>query len=124
MSGMVKVEVLRAACCVAGGDGESTDAERVLLDRLATETGVGLASLEAMISRACTDENFCKEQFRVLKAEPTEAMAILLDVAMADGVIDDKETAILKCLSERLEVPAEVFSALLAKAKEIADGRR
>lgn len=123
MSGMVKVEVLRAACCIAGADGESTEQERELLNRLAKETGVGLASLEAMVSRACSDKNFCQEQFRVLRAEPQEAMAILLDVAMADGVVDDNEAAILKLFAEKLSVPADIFQALLDKAKELAGGR-
>ena len=124
MSGMVKVEILRAACCIAGSDGDATDQERELLNRLAKETGVGLASLEAMISRACSDKNFCNEQFRVLRAEPQEAMAILLEVAMADGVIDDGEAAILKHFAEKLAVPADIFQTLLDKAKEIAAGRQ
>lgn len=120
MSGMVKVEVLRAACCVAGADGESTEAERAVLNRLAKETGVGLASLEAMVCRACDDENFCNEQFRVLKADPKEAMAVLLDVAIADGTIDEKESEILRVFAEKLDVPADIFELLLQKAKEIA----
>ena len=121
---MIKVEVLRAACCVAGADGDSTDAEREMLNRLAKETGVGLASLEAMISRACGDQGFCNEQFRILKADPKEAMAILLDVAMADGVIDNTEAEILKVLAERLAVPDDIFNALLVKATEIAATRK
>jgi len=124
MSGMVKVEILRAACCVAGANGESTDAERQMLDRLAKDAGVGLASLEAMISRACSDQNFCNEQFRVLKAEPKEAVAILLEVAMADGSIEDSEAEIMKVLASRLDVTEPVFDALLVKAREIASGRQ
>jgi len=123
MSAMIKVEVLRAACCVAGADGEATDAERELLNRLAKETGVGQASMEAMISRACNDQNFCDEQFRVLKADPQEAMGILLNVAMADGSIDEGEAQILKVLSEKLAVPSEIFDALLQKAREFAAGK-
>lgn len=122
MSAMVKVEILRAACCVAGAGGDTSVAESEILQRLAKETGVGRASLEAMVSRACTDQNFCNEQFRVLKADPKEAMAILLEVAMTDGVIDEKETQILRVLAERLAVPDEIFETLLAKAKEIAAG--
>lgn len=120
MSGMVKVEVLRAACCVAGANGETSGKENLVLKRLAKETGVGQASLEAMISRACSDQNFCNEQFRVLKADPREAMAILLEVAMSDGVIDNNEAAILKVLAGKLEVPDQVFDNLMIKAAEIA----
>lgn len=120
MSAMVKVEVLRAACCVAGADGDSSEAERKLLNRLAKETGVGFASLEAMVSRACSDQQFCNEQFRVLKADPKEAMAILLEIAMVDGTIDDVETQILKVFAEKLSVPVDAFEILLQKASEMA----
>ena len=123
MSGMIKVEILRAACCVAGANGESSDAERQMLDRLARDAGVGLASLEAMISRACSDQNFCNEQFRVLKADPKDAVAALLEVAMADGTIEDSEAEILKVLAGRLDVGDQVFDALLLKARDIAAGR-
>ncbi len=123
MSSMIQVEVLRAACCVAGADGETSEAESELLNRLAKQTGVGFASLEAMVSRACTDANFCKEQFRVLKAEPKEAMATLLEVAMADGVIDDQETETLKVFAEKLSVPADIFDELLQTAHDIAAKR-
>ena len=109
--------------CVAGADGESTEAERAVLNRLAKETGVGLASLEAMVSRACNDEKFCNEQFRVLKADPKEAMAVLLDIAIADGTIDEKEVGILKVFAGKLNVPADIFDLLLQKAREIAGQR-
>jgi len=120
MSGMIKVEVLRAACCVAGASGDASAKESEVLQRLAKEAGVGRASLEAMISRGCNDDQFCNEQFRVLKADPREAMAILLEVAMTDGEIDAKEASILKVLAGKLEVPDQVFEALMVKASEIA----
>ncbi len=124
MSGMIQVEVLRAACCVAAADGQTTEAERDLLNKLAKQTGVGRASLEAMVSRACEDEGFCNEQFRVLKAEPKEAMSILLEVAMSDGVIDASEASILQVFADKLDVPTDVFELLLEKAKEIAADRK
>jgi tellurite resistance protein len=124
MSAMIQVEVLRAACCVAAADGETTDAERELLGKLAKQTGVGSASLEAMVSRACEDDGFCNEQFRVLKAEPKEAMSILLEVAMCGGVISDAETSILRVFADKLDVPTDVFELLLEKAKEIAADRK
>lgn len=120
MSAMVKVEILRAACCVAGANGETSGHEDVVLKRLAKETGVGQASLDAMVSRACSDQNFCNEQFRVLKADPREAMAILLEVAMSDGAIDSNEFSILKVLAGKLEVPDQVFETLMIKAAEIS----
>lgn len=122
MSAMIKVEILRAACCVAGADGNLNDAEWGLLNRLAKETGVGQASLDAMVSRACRDQEFCNEQFRVLKADPKEAMAILLEVAMADGKIDETEAQILQVFANKLGVRTEVFELLLVKAKQLAAG--
>jgi tellurite resistance protein len=121
---MIQVEVLRAACCVAGADGETTPAERVLLDKLAKQTGVGLASLEAMIDRACSDPAFCNEQFKILKAEPKDAMAILLDIAMADGNVDAAELQALSVFAKRLSVPEEIFQKLANTAKQMADDRR
>jgi len=55
---MRQVELLRAACCVAGVDGHASDAEQLILQRLADEAGVGAASLSAMIELAETDEQF------------------------------------------------------------------
>ena len=37
MTAMAKVEVLRAACCIAGADGNVDDGELVLLKRLAAK---------------------------------------------------------------------------------------
>ncbi len=124
MSEMVKVEVLRAACCVAGANGDSSVAESTILQRLAREAGVGRASLEAMITRGCSDQTFCNEQFRVLKADPKEAMAILLEVAMSDGAIDDQEIGILRVLAGKLEVPEEIFEQLIVKASELSGGQQ
>ena len=42
---MFKVELLRAACCVAGIDGEIDEAEFAVLKKLADDVGVGDASL-------------------------------------------------------------------------------
>lgn len=123
MSSMVQVEVLRAACCVAGADGETTESELELLQRLAKQTGVGQASLQAMIDRACSDKDFCNEQFRVLKSEPKETMAILLDVAMSDGEIDDAELRALGIFAKKLSVPEDIYAQLVEVAREMASKR-
>ena len=116
-----KVEVLRACCCVAGASGGATDRENVIVKRLAGEVGVGRASLNAMIDRAESDPEFYKEKFRVLKGDPQETMVLLLQVAMADGVIEDSETKVLRELAANLEVPTPVFEELLTKAIEITN---
>ena len=119
MTPMEKVDLLRAACCVAGIDGQLGEHERAILDRLAGDVGVGLASLEAMIDRGKRDPEFHKEQFRVLKVDPQQSMATLLQVALADGQISTGETSVLKALSEKLDVPDEVFDQLIQKAQEM-----
>ncbi len=81
---MHQVEILRAACCVAGIDGDTTDRERRLLTHLADQIGVGQASLQAMIDRAERDKSFCDEQFLLLKTRPDKTLGILLKVALAD----------------------------------------
>ena len=119
MTPMQKVDVLRAACCVAGIEGNIKDSEFRIIDRLADEVGVGKASLDAMIDRGKRDPEFHREQFKVLKADPQESMAILLEVALADGAITDRETSVLRALSEHLEVPANVFEQLIANCKQM-----
>ena len=121
MNPMFKVDVLRAACCVAGIDGEVNDSETKVLEKLASEVGVGSASLQAMISRGKTDPDFHKEQFRILKANPQETMAMLLEVALADGSCSEDECGVLKALSEKLEVSSEVFDQLISKVSKMGD---
>ena len=118
MEGMKKVEVLRAACCVAGIDGEAAEAELRILQMLADQVGVGEASLTAMIERAQRDPEFYKEQFRVLKAEPKETMRLLFGVALADGQLKDNELSVLQKLANRLEISQESFDHWLAQARD------
>ena len=113
MTPMQRVEILRAACCVAGIDGAPTQSERKVIDKLAADVGVGRASLEAMIARGASDPNFHEEQFLVLKASPQESIAALLEVAMADGKLTENETAVLKALSDKLGIGDEMFAQLI-----------
>ncbi len=113
---MRQVDILRAACCVAGVDGHSSDAEQRILKRLAAEAGVGAASLSAMIERAETDKRFYAEQFRVLTFDPKETMQLLFRVALADGDLAKEEAVVLKRLAQRLELPPAQFDAWLKQA--------
>lgn len=115
MTPMQKVEVLRAACCVAGIDKVVEDNELHLLAKMAKEVGVGKASLAAMVQRATSDPNFHQEQFRILKENPQECLAAVLEVALADGGVSEDETQILRSLSENLEVPSDVFEQLVTQ---------
>jgi tellurite resistance protein len=110
---MKQVALLRAACCVAGVDGHASEAEQKVLQRLATEAGVGAASLTAMIELAETDKHFYEDQFRVLQADPQEAMQILFRVSLADGSLLKDEALVLKRLSKKLQVPPAQFDAWL-----------
>lgn len=112
-----RLDILRAACCVAGIDGSANDAEAAVLKRLAREVGVGKASLNAMIERAETDETFHEEQFKVLEFEPKTTMATLLEVALADGELSDSEADVLRILAGRLHIDAAMFDQLLVEVR-------
>ena len=114
MTPMQRVDVLRAACCVAGIDGTPGESERKIIEKLAADIGVGQASMEAMIARGATDPKFHEEQFRVLKASPQESIASLLQVARADGKLSQNETAVLKSLSDKLGIDDDTFAQLIA----------
>jgi tellurite resistance protein len=116
-----KVDVLRAACCVAGIDTNTTSQERALIDKLAKGVGCGTASVNAMIARAQSDSEFHRQQFTVLKADPQETIAILIEVAMADGGISDSERIVLKEMAESLEIPAVVFDQLMTKVSSMLE---
>jgi tellurite resistance protein len=118
MSVMHKVEVLRAACCVAGIDGETTDRERALLQKLAGQIGVGQASLQAMIDRAEGDKKFYEEQFRQLKTKPDTTMRVLLTVGLADGDLPEDECSVLRAFAIRLGLSEEKFERVLRQARE------
>ena len=114
-----QIELLRAACCVAGIDKDASEAEMSVIDKLVKQTGVGRASLQAMVDRATSDEEFYKEQFNVLKADPSESMAFLLQVAMADGKLTEGEIHVLANLSQRLDVAADDFQRLISQVTEM-----
>lgn len=116
MDAMTKVEVLRAACCVSGVDGEAGAEERPILEMLAKEVGVGDASLGAMMDRAVTEPDYYESQFRVLKAEPLEAIKLLFSVALADRKLSEKESNVLSILAKKLDVTDDQFQQLHEQA--------
>jgi tellurite resistance protein len=119
---MIEVEVLRAACCIAGLDKQIDDNELKLLRKLAHRVGVGEVSLDAMIRRAREDQNFYQEQFRYLHADPQQAMTTLFGLAVADGQLTLEERVILRHFAERLELSEAQFEKLLAAAESYLDG--
>jgi len=118
---MADVDMLRAACCIAGLDKEIHDKERAMLKKLAKEVGVGEVSLNAMIDRAANDSDFYQEQFRILKAEPEKTMRRLFAVAVSDGQVTMEERVILRFFADRLKVDEAQFEKFLAQAEAQLD---
>lgn len=110
---MRQVDLLRAACCVAGADGETSDSERRVLQRLANQAGVGAASFSAMIECAETDETFYKTQFRAAVSKPQETLLLLFRMAILDGKLRKEEVVMLKRLSGRIGVEPAQFDEWL-----------
>lgn len=113
-----RIDLLRAACCVANADGNASEPEMALVGKLIKEVGVGRASVQAMMERAKIDPAFCEDQFKILKSDPSDAMLFLLQVAMADGKLTEGEVRVLQTLANNLEVPAEVFDKLISQVKD------
>ena len=116
MSVMRNVEILRAACCVAGLDQHISVEERRMLERLAEHAGVGRTSLEAMISRAVDDPDFYQEQFKMIQTDPDATMKALFCVAVADRELKTAERVILHEFAVKLGMKPARFNQLLAAA--------
>jgi uncharacterized tellurite resistance protein B-like protein len=113
------LEILRAAVCIVGADGEVDEKENAFFEKLAKKIGVGLASRTAMINRAKSDPDFHQQMFQVLKTEPGESITILFKAAMADGQLDEKEILMLKSFSEKLGINEKSFLEVLNQAKSM-----
>ena len=117
-----EVEILRAACCVAGLDGGVCQDELMLLQRLASEVGVGSMSLDAMIKRAEGDSDFYQELFQYVSADAEATMKLLFRLAIADRELHVNERVVLYEFSKRLGVSEERYEELLSAAEtEIED---
>jgi tellurite resistance protein len=113
-----KVELLRAACCMAGLDGNISEPELVIIKKLASDAGVGAASLKAMMDRAKTDPNYYEQQFRFLRGNPDESMKMMLRVAIADGALHPNERVVLQFYATTLGLGDERYQQLLAAAEQ------
>ena len=124
MTPMEKVEILRACCCVAGADGECTPEEVRLLQKLADQVGVGQASLTAMTQRSETDPDFYQQQFKILKTDPQQTMAVLMQTALANGRLIPEEQRVLRGLADNLGVPEDVFHRLMQASTQMTDPQK
>jgi uncharacterized tellurite resistance protein B-like protein len=112
------LEVLRAACCVAGLDGEVSARELPLLKQLAERAGVGRVSLEAMMQKATSDRAFYEQQLAYLNADVEDVIRVLFKVAMADGRLSVEERVVLRYFADKLKIPAERFERFLQAAEK------
>jgi uncharacterized tellurite resistance protein B-like protein len=113
-----QVEILRAACCVAGHDGQISQTELSLLRKLAERAGVGAASLGAMMARASSDPEFYREQFRLVTKCGEEAIKTLFLVAIADHELTEAEVRMLWHFSQQLGVDEARFRQIHAAASK------
>ena len=124
MSVMKNVEILRAACCIAGIDESISDSERSMLERLADHAGVGQTSLNAMIDRAVNDPDFHEEQFKTIRTNPDSTMKALFCIAVADHELTTEERVILHQFATRLGMDPKRFNQLLAAAVKHVERRQ
>lgn len=124
MTAMGEVEVLRAACCIAGADGEIDAGEAKYLQNLAIKAGVGKASLDAMMDLGSTDDAFRRKQFEVLKSDPVETMKLLFSIALSDGEVTSEERELLSLFAKRLEIPRDELNKIIVSASEFLKQKR
>ncbi|MEX2216716.1 MAG: hypothetical protein WD768_21560 [Phycisphaeraceae bacterium] len=117
-----EVEVLRAAVCMAGLDGNISEKEMKLIKQLADHCGVGAASLKAMMDKAVSDPNYYQSQLRYLRGNPDETMKVLLRIAVADGALHPNERVILQVFATKLNIESSRFEQLLAAAESAVAG--
>lgn len=118
---MTHIEILRAACCIAGIDGRVCEQERVMLRKLAYNAGAGRASLGAMIERAEKDPNFYEEMFHSLRIDAEASMRALLRTAAADGHISADQRIIMGIFAQRLGMEQDRYDKLVrAVEKQLA----
>lgn len=117
---MKDLEILKAACCVAGLDGEITEPERKALKVLAERAGVGRASLEAMKEMAIEDPDFFDHQLGMLNEDADLAIKTLLKVAIIDGAFGTNERVILQYFADKLGLTVERTDQLIAAAEREA----
>ncbi len=119
---MKDLEILKAACCVAGLDGEISENERKALNVLAERAGVGRASLDAMQEMALEDPDFFDHQLGMLNEDADRAIKTLLKVAIVDGAFGTNERVILQYFADKLGLTTERTDKLIAAAEREATG--
>ncbi|MHC5114800.1 MAG: TerB family tellurite resistance protein [Planctomycetota bacterium] len=112
-----QLEILRAACCVAGLDQTIDDRERQLAQVLAKRAGVGAVSLRAMLDQAREEPERFDEYLQFLRANKDDAMKTLFQVAVVDGQLRPEERVVLDFFAQRIGIEPSRFDALLRAAE-------
>ena len=113
MSVYEDVDLLRAACCIAGLDGSISEGEMEILRGLVERAGVGKASFDAMCDIARSDENFYEKQLGWTRTDPEHTIRVLIEVAEADGAINQVERIILGHFAEKIGLSPEQAEAAM-----------
>ncbi|USN99757.1 MAG: hypothetical protein H6810_03600 [Phycisphaeraceae bacterium] len=112
---MEEVELVRAACCVAGVDGEVTERERAVLQRLAERAGIGAASLKAMMDLAKTDEHFRDDQLEMVHADPAKSFETLYRVARIEREVPREECDLLIRFGHKLGLDLDAMNGVIKR---------
>jgi tellurite resistance protein len=101
------VDLLKAAACIAGVDGEITEGEAEVLSALAERAGVRQDHLQTLVEKARVDDDLLNEQMSVVRADPDTTIAVLCQVAAVDGIVSGDEKVVI-----------EQFGVVLGVSKE------
>ena len=85
---------------------------------MAEKAGVGRAFLEALIDRGCSDNDFYKEQFRVLKENPKFS---ILRVALEGRLIAKAEIEVMRKFVGKLGIFSETFGSAIKNGANPSD---
>ena len=109
------LEILKAACCVAGIDGEICDREHPLLKRMARAAGVDTDWLNTTLERALNDPLYFERQFHLLKADPEQTIRTLIEIATVDTHFSLPERIIVQHFADKIGMDRERYEAILAE---------
>ena len=107
------LEVLKAACCIAGMDEDVGFQERKVMQMLASRAGVTPSSFDTMMDQALGDDDFFEGQLNLLQSNLDDAIRLLLRVAVVEGKLDPGEREVLLHFSEQLGMTSEHFGQIL-----------
>lgn len=110
------VDLLKAAVCVAGLDGEITEQETEVLIHLAHRAGVHDDDLTDLMARARIDGELLDQQLIVVREDPEVTIGVLCHIAVVDGQVSYEEREVIHQFGVLLGVSrermAEIFEAV------------